>query len=93
MAEAGISCMFSCHQWHHVEKEVCFGNLELRLVLKMNSHQAPRIPWSIVWLVHTTQSTGSKAGMLPELDHLSHAIRDNNKLKWERCLAKVSPGW
>ena len=61
VAEAGISCMYSCHQWHHVEKEICFGNLELRLVCKMNSHQAPRIPWSIVWLVHTTQSTGSVA--------------------------------
>ena len=41
VAEAGLSCLYSCHQWHRVEEAVYFGLHTSRSVCKLNSRQAP----------------------------------------------------
>ena len=80
VAEAGISCMCCCHQWHHVEEAVYCWIPELRWVLNMGSHQAPRVPWPTVWLVGKHKAKHPvRSRELMELGHFCQAIRDTLK--------------
>ena len=46
-AGAGMSCLYSCHQWHRVEEAVYFWLPTSRSVCKLNSRQAPCFPWPV----------------------------------------------
>ena len=53
LAEAGMSCLYSCHQWHRVDEAVYFGLPTSRSVCKLSSRQVLCVPWTVVWLVGT----------------------------------------
>ena len=84
VGEAGMSCLYSCHQWHRVEEAVHFGLPMSRSVCRLNSCHAPCIPWPVVWLVGTHNAKHRFRGReLPDLSLLTQAIRDTeNKLRW-----------
>ena len=41
VGEAGMSCLYSCHQWHRVEEAVYFWLPMSRSVCRLNSCHAP----------------------------------------------------
>ena len=96
MAEARISRMYSCHQWHHVEAAVFFLGviLELKSVCKMNSNQAPRTARPMVSLVGTHNAKHRFRGReLLVLSDRSPAVRDKvNTLGWRVTLGKNESG-
>ena len=84
VGEAGMSCLYSCHQWHRaLRKQFIFWLPMSRSVCRLNSCHASCILWPVVWLVGTHNARHRFRGReLPDLSHLTQAIRDTeNKLR------------